>query len=83
MLGRKAASRSAPMGDSVTFDGYVLSAMLTVIFFGSIYLSGRIAEHRGRNFKAWAWISGMLIGPLAVILLFLLPNRRSRNGNPA
>jgi hypothetical protein len=71
------------MGNSITFDGYVLSAALTVILIGSIYLSGRIAKRRGRSFKAWAWISGMLIGPFAVLLLLLLPNRRNRNGNPA
>jgi MFS family permease len=71
------------MGGTVTFDGYVLGLALIVLLIGSIYLSGWIAGRRGRSFKAWAWISGMLIGPVAVILLLLLPNRRHRNGSPA
>ena len=69
------------MGNTVTSDGYVLAALLTVMLIGSIYLSGRIADNRGRSFKAWAWISGLLIGPLAVVVLLLLPNLRDRNGH--
>ena len=57
----------------VTFDGYVLAAVLTIVSIGSIYLAGRIAERRGRSFKNRAWIAGILIGPLALPLLFLLP----------
>ncbi|TMJ23256.1 MAG: hypothetical protein E6G93_04110 [Alphaproteobacteria bacterium] len=37
----------------VTFDGYVLAAVLTIVSIGSIYLAGRIAERRGRSFKNW------------------------------
>ena len=71
------------MDNSVTFDGYVLWALLTVVLIGSIYLSGWIAEHRGRSFAAWAWIARLLIGPLAVLVLYLLPNRRNGNGSRA
>ena len=62
------------MGTSVTVDGYILAALLAVASIGSIYLAGRIAEGRGRSFKTWAWIAGILIGPLALPLLFLLPD---------
>ena len=71
------------MGNSVTLDGYILAAVLTVVLIGSIYLAGRVAEDRGRSFKTWAWIAGMLIGPLAIALLFLLPNLHDSNGNHA
>jgi MFS family permease len=67
----------------VTFDGYVLAAVLTIVSIGSIYLAGRIAERRGRSFKNWAWIAGILIGPLALPLLFLLPSLHGKGGNPA
>ena len=59
---------------SVTFDGYVLSAVLTVLMIAWIYFSGLIAQRRGRSFRNWAWIAGILIGPLAIPLLYLLPN---------
>jgi len=67
----------------VTFDGYVLAAVLTIVSIGSIYLAGRIAERRGRSFKNRAWIAGILIGPLALPLLFLLPSLHGKDGNPA
>ena len=67
----------------VTFDGYVLAAVLTIVSIGSIYLAGRIAERRGRSFKNWAWIAGILIGPLALPLLFPLPSLHGKDGNPA
>jgi len=66
----------------VTFDGYVLAAVLTIVSIGSIYLAGRIAERRGRSFKNWAWIAGILSGPLALPLLFLLPSLHGKDGNP-
>ena len=49
----------------------------------SIFLACRMAERRGRSFKNWAWIAGILIGPLALPLLFLLPNLRRENGDRA
>jgi MFS family permease len=67
---------------TVTFDGYVLFALLTVGSIGSMYLAGRIAEHRGRRFMTWAWIAA-IIGPLALPLVFLFPNLRGNNGSHA
>ena len=65
--------------NAITFDAYVLCALLTVASIGTIYLAGRIAQRRGRSFRNWAWIAGILIGPLALPLLFLLPNLRGKN----
>jgi len=65
------------MNACVTMDGYITRLILALVFVGSIYsiyLAGRIAERRGRSFKTWAWIAGILIGPLALPLLLLLPN---------
>ena len=58
--------------------GAFMDAITLVIFIASIYPAGRIAERRGRSFKVWAWIA-VLIGPLALPLVFLLPNLRSGN----
>jgi MFS family permease len=49
----------------------------------SMYLAGRIAERRGRSFKNWAWIAGLLLGPLALPLLFLMPDLHGKNGDRA
>lgn len=69
--------------NAVTFDAYVLCALLTAATIGSIYLSGRIAQRRGRSFRNWAWIAGLLIGPLALPLLFLLPDLHGSNAEHA
>lgn len=71
------------MSTDVTLDGYILSALLGVASICTIYLAGRIAQRRGRSFKNWAWIAGLLIGPLALPLLFLLPNLHGKNGDHA
>jgi MFS family permease len=71
------------MNADVTFDGYILSALLAVASICTIYLAGRIAERRGRSFKNWAWIAGIFIGPLALPLLLLLPNLHDKNGDHA
>lgn len=68
--------------NAITFDAYVLTALLTVALIGSAHLAGRIAERRGRSFKNWAGIGGA-IGPLALPLLFLLPNLQGKNGEHA
>jgi MFS family permease len=70
------------MNATTTFDAYVLTALLTVATIGSMYLAGRIAQRRGRSFKNWASIAGA-IGPLALPLLFLLPNLHGRDGEHA
>ena len=71
------------MNDYINFDAQVLSALLTVASIGTIYLAGRIAQRRGRSFKSWAWIAGIILGPLAIPLLFLLPNLHGKNGDHA
>lgn len=71
------------MNAYITFDAYVLSALLTIAMIGSIYLAGRIAQRRGRSFRNWAWIAGLLIGPLALPLLLLLPNLQGSKGEQA
>ena len=50
LCSRKAESELAQMS-YVTFDGYVLSALLTVLMIGWIYVSGLIAQRRGRSFR--------------------------------
>jgi MFS family permease len=66
----------------VPLDGYILFTLLTVASIGSMYLAGRIAERRGRSFKIWAWIAA-IIGPLALPLVFLLPDLHGKNGDHA
>jgi hypothetical protein len=58
-----------------------MDVLLIIGAIASIYFAGRLAEHRGRSFKTWAWIAAF-VGPLAFVV-FLLPNRRSRSGEPA
>ena len=62
-------------------DNMVL-ALLTVGSICSMYLAGRMAERRGRSFKIWAGIAAV-IGPLALPLVLLFPNRRRSNGDHA
>jgi MFS family permease len=62
-------------------DNIVL-ALLTVGSICSMYLAGRMAERRGRSFKIWAGIAAV-IGPLALPLVLLFPNRRRSNGGHA
>jgi MFS family permease len=71
------------MSTNVTFDGYILFTFLTVASIGSIYFAGRIAEHRGRSFKIWAYIAAFILGPLAIPLIFLFPNLHRKNGDHA
>jgi MFS family permease len=71
------------MNATIAFDAYVLTAFLIVALIGTTYLSGRIAQHRGRSFRSWAWIAGIVIGPLAIPLLYLLPNLHRDNGDRA
>jgi hypothetical protein len=68
------AIREAPNVNAITFDAYVLIALLDAVMIGSIYLAGRVAQRRGRSFRNWAWIAGILMGPLALPLLWLLPD---------
>ena len=51
------------------------------ISIASIVLGGQIAGRRGRRFKTWAWIA-VLIGPLALPLLYLLPDLHDNDAGP-
>jgi hypothetical protein len=55
-----------------------MDVITLVVFVVSIYPAGRIAERRARSFKVWAW-TAVLIGPLALPLVYLLPNLRGEN----
>jgi hypothetical protein len=68
--------------NAITLDAYVLSALLTLATIATIYLAGRIAQRRGRSFRNWAWIAGIVLGPLVFPLLFLLPSLR-KDGDQA
>lgn len=68
------------MNANVTFDAYILFALLAVISIASISLAGRMAERRGRRFTAWAWMAA-IIGPLALPLIFLFPNSHRDSGS--
>jgi hypothetical protein len=61
----------------------IMDVIIFVVVIASVYLAGRIAEHRGRSFKNWAWIAACLLGPLALPLLLLLPNLHGKNGEHA
>jgi hypothetical protein len=74
MLYECKATPEAHTVNAITFDAYVLIALLDAVMVGSIYLAGRVAQRRGRSFRNWAWIAGLLIGPLALPLLWLLPD---------
>jgi hypothetical protein len=67
---------------AITFDAYLRTALLTAAIVISMYLAGRIAQHRGRSFRNWAGIAG-IVGPLALPLLFLLPKLHGSNGGDA
>ena len=67
------------MSTNVAFDANILFTLLMVATIGSMYLAGRIAEHRGRRFRTWAGIAA-IIGPLALPLIFLFPNLHRENG---
>lgn len=57
-------------------------AVLMVGTVVSMHLAGRMAERRGRSFKIWAWIAAF-IGPLALPLVFLFADLRSKNRDHA
>lgn len=62
--------------NAVTLDGYILVTLLTIVTIGSVWLAGRLALRRGRSFRTWAGI-GAIIGPFALPLLYLFPDRNS------
>jgi hypothetical protein len=38
-----------------------------------IFLIGPMAEARGRSTRGWLWLYVLLLGPIAVLILWLLP----------
>lgn len=50
------------------------------LIVASTYLAGRMAEARGRSVRAWQWVAALLVGPLALPLLYVLPAKRSSAG---
>jgi hypothetical protein len=54
-------------------------ALLVAVTVLSVYLTGRLAERRGRSHRTWAWVAAA-IGPFALPLLWLFPDRRRRHG---
>ena len=57
----------------------MLIAVLTMLV--SMPLAGRMANTRHRSFRAWVWATA-LIGPLALLILCLLGNRRQTDRTP-
>jgi hypothetical protein len=57
-----------------------MDAIWLVAVIGSAFLAGRIAERRGRSFKIWAYIAAIVLGPLAIPLVFLFPNLHGKDG---
>ena len=60
----------------------IMDATFLVVCIASIYLAARIAEHRGRRIKVWAWIA-FVIGPFAIPLVLLFPDLRGTSGEQA
>jgi hypothetical protein len=60
----------------------VMDVVTLVVFIGSMYFAGQIAQRRGRSLRNWLGIAAV-IGPLALPLLFLFPNLRGKSADPA
>lgn len=60
----------------------IIWALLTIGFLYSVYLAGHIAERRGRSFRVWAWVA-VIIGPLALPLVYLFPDLHRKSGGHA
>ena len=76
-------TRSLLMYVDATLNDMLIRITQVLVITGglySIYLTGWIAERRGRSFRNWALLSAVLLGPLTIPLVYLFPNRR-RNGN--
>jgi hypothetical protein len=53
----------------------------TILLFACIPLSGWIAERRGRSIKLWCWM-GFIFGPIAPLVIALLPPASEPGGRP-
>jgi hypothetical protein len=56
----------------------IMDVIALVVFIGSIYFAGLIAQRRGRSFRNWAGIAA-IIGPFALPLVLLFPNLHGRD----
>jgi hypothetical protein len=84
--GRRRATNSMLYSAQGSIGARIMDVVTLVIFAGfiaSAYVVGRMAERRGRSFKNWAVLAAVLIGPLAIPLLFLFPSLRGKNGGAA
>jgi hypothetical protein len=43
-----------------------------------MFLIRPMAEARGRSTRGWLWLTALLLGPIAVLILWLLPPLRAR-----
>jgi hypothetical protein len=48
------------------------------IVFGPIFLIHPLAETRGRSTRRWLLLYALLLGPIAVLILWLLPPLTAR-----
>jgi hypothetical protein len=51
------------------------------LFAACIVLPGWIAERRGRSVKLWCWV-GFIFGPIAALVVALLPPASEPGGRP-
>ena len=49
-----------------------------VLLFGPIFLIHPMAETRGRSTRGWLLLYALLLGPIAVVILWLLPPLQAR-----
>jgi hypothetical protein len=44
-----------------------------------MFLIRPMAETRGRSTRGWLWLYALLLGPVAILILWLLPPLRARH----
>ena len=54
----------------------VIATVLLMIV--PMFLIRPMAEARGRSTRGWLWLTALLLGPIAVLILWLLPPLRAR-----
>jgi MFS family permease len=63
------------IGERIRETGMFQFAIVLALMAICAYVSGHIAERRGRSVKLWIWL-GALFGPLALVVALLPPRRR-------
>jgi hypothetical protein len=56
---------------------FIAIALLVIV---PMFLIGPMAEARGRSTRGWLWLTALLLGPIAVLILWLLPPLRAHQG---